>query len=76
MLRELHGSHFSISPHNQTEPLIIVDDNYYLLLIKEEGMGINMLVALPIKIGLIDLSFVSEIFCADVLVTKNEPRSL
>ena len=70
MLRELHGSHCSISPYNQTEPVIIADDNYYLLLIKEEGMGINMLVALPIKIGLIDLSFVSEIFCADVLITK------
>lgn len=70
MLRELHGSHCSISPYNQTEPVIIADDNYYLLLIKEEGMGINMLVALPIKIGLIDLSFVSGIFCADVLVTK------
>ena len=71
MLRELHGSHCSISPYNQTEPVIIAYDNYYLLLIKEEGMGINMLVALPIKIGFIDLSFVSEIFCADVLVTKN-----
>lgn len=70
MLRELHGSHCSISPYNQTEPVIIADDNYYLLLIIGEGMGINMLVALPIKIGLIDLSFVSEIFCADVLITK------
>ena len=49
---------------------------YYLLLIKEEGMGVNMLLALPIKIGLINLSFVSEIFYADILVTKNEARSL
>jgi hypothetical protein len=55
VLRKLHGSDCSISPYNQTESVIIADDNYYLLLIKEEGMGINMLVALPIKIGLIDL---------------------
>ena len=77
MLRELHGSHFCISSYNQTESVIICWwQLYYLLLIKEEGMGVNMLLALPIKIGLINLSFVSEIFYADILVTKNEARSL
>jgi hypothetical protein len=29
-----------------------------------------MLLALPIKIGLINLSFVAEIFCADILVAE------
>jgi hypothetical protein len=28
------------------------------------------LLALPIKIGLINLSFVAEIFCADILVAE------
>ena len=69
--RELHGSHCSISSYNQSESIIIADDDYYLLSIKEEeGIGIKMLLALPIKIGLINLSFVAEIFCADILVAE------
>jgi hypothetical protein len=41
-----------------------------LLSIKEEGIGIKMLLALLIKIGLVNLSFVPQIFCADILVAE------